>query len=57
LYLVYRYGQIEAQKLFISIIGQVLQHQKHGADIDQTLVERQPFGNLVYSLLTTFSID
>jgi hypothetical protein len=57
LYLVYRYGQIDAQKLFISIIGQVLQQQKHGADIDQSLVERQPFGNLVYSLLTTFSID
>jgi hypothetical protein len=57
LYLIYRYGHIEAQKLFISIIGQVLQHQKHSADTDQSLAERQPFGNLVYSLLTTFSID
>jgi hypothetical protein len=56
-YLIYRYGEIAARKLFMSIIGQVLQQQNHGADIDRSLCERQPFGNLVYSLLTTFSMD
>jgi hypothetical protein len=56
-YLIYRYGEIEAQKLFILIIGQVLQQQIYGADIDKSLIERQPFGNLVYSMLTTFSMD
>lgn len=54
-YLVYRYGEIEAQKLFMLIIGQVLQQQKHMTDIDKSLIERQPFGNLVYLMLTTFS--
>jgi hypothetical protein len=56
-YLIYRYGEIEAQKLFMSIIGQVLQQQKHGADVDKSLIERQPFGNLVYLMLTTFSME
>jgi len=56
-YLIYRYGEIEAQKLFILIIGQVLQQQIYGADIDKSLIERQPFGNLVYTMLTTFSMD
>jgi hypothetical protein len=56
-YLLYRYGEIEANKLFMSIIGQVLQLQKHGADVDKSLIERQPFGNLAYSMLTSFSID
>lgn len=56
-YLVYRYGEISAQKLFMLIIGQVLQQQTLGADIDKTLYERQPFGNLVYSLLTSFSSE
>jgi hypothetical protein len=56
-YLIYRYREIEAQKLLMSIIGEVLQHQKYGADIDKSLIERQPFCNLVYSTLTSFSVD
>jgi hypothetical protein len=56
-YLISRYGEIEAHKLFMLIIGQVLQQQKYGADVDKSLVERQPFGNVVYSMLTSFSID
>lgn len=56
-YLVYRYGEIEAQKLYMSLIGQVLQHQTFSAEIDQTLIEREPFRNMVYELLTTFSTD
>ncbi|UJR21532.1 hypothetical protein I4U23_024617 [Adineta vaga] len=56
-YLIYRYGEIKAQKLFISIIGHVLEQQNYGADIDEILIERQPFSNLVYSLLTSFALD
>ncbi|CAF2593724.1 unnamed protein product [Rotaria sp. Silwood2] len=56
-YLMYRYGEIEAQKLFMLIIGQILQQQNYGADIDTRLIEKQPFGNLVYTILTTFSTD
>jgi len=56
-YLIYRYGDIEAQKLFMLIIGHVLQEQIYGADIDKSLIERRPFNNLVYSMLTTFSMD
>ncbi|CAF1036629.1 unnamed protein product [Adineta steineri] len=56
-YLIYRYGEIKAQKLFMSIIGHVLQQQIYGNDVDKSLIERQPFGNLVYSMLTSFSID
>ena len=56
-YLVYRYGEVEAQKMYMSIIAEVLQHQKFGADIDQTLIEREPFRNMVYELFTSFSAD
>lgn len=56
-YLVYRYGEIEAQKLYVSIIGQILQHQTFGAEVDRTLIEREPFRNMVYELLTTFSTE
>jgi hypothetical protein len=56
-YLVYRYGETAAHQLFMSIIGQVLQQQKHGVDLDNILIERQPFGNLVYSMLTSFSTE
>ncbi|CAF1264819.1 unnamed protein product [Rotaria sordida] len=55
-YLIYRYGEIEAQKLFMLTIGQILQQQNYGADIDERLIERQPFGNLVYTILTSFSM-
>lgn len=57
LYLVHRYGELRAHKLFVNMIGQILQQQIYGSEIDQSLIERQPFGNLVYSLLTTFSLD
>lgn len=56
-YLIHRYGEFQAQKLFITIIGQVLQQQIYGSDIDQSLLERQPFGNLVYSLWTGCSLE
>lgn len=57
LYLVHRHGEIEAAKLFMLLIGQVLQHQTYGVDVDKRLIEKQPFGNMVYSLLTTFSMN
>ncbi|CAF2397443.1 unnamed protein product [Rotaria sp. Silwood2] len=56
-YLIYRYGQNEGQKLLTTIIGQVLEHQKFGADVDKSLLERQPFANLVYTMLTSFSLN
>ena len=56
-YLLYRYGEIEGQKLLMAIIGQVLEHQKFGADVDKILLERQPFGNLVYNMLMSFSLN
>ena len=56
-YLIHRYGEFQAPKLFMTIIGHVLEQQIYGADIDQSLLERQPFGNLVYSLWTSFSLD
>ncbi|CAF1298495.1 unnamed protein product [Adineta ricciae] len=56
-YLIYRYGEYKSYKLFMKIIGQVLEHQRYGADVDNSLIERQPFGGLVYSLLTSFSLD
>ena len=57
LYLIYYYGERAAQRMFMLIIGQVLQHQNYGLELEKSLYERQPFGNLVYSLLTTFSSD
>lgn len=57
LYLIYSYGERVAERMFMSIIGQVLQHQNYNVELDRSLYERQPFGNLVYSLLTTFSSD
>jgi hypothetical protein len=56
-YLLYRYGEIEGRKLLIGIIGQVLEHQKFGADVDKSLLERQPFANLVYTMLMSFSLN
>lgn len=56
-YLLYRYGELEGLKLFPAILGQILEHQKFGADVDRTLFERQSFGNLVYTMLTTFSLN
>ena len=56
-YLICRYGDGEAHKLFIALLGEVLQQQTFGADLDQCLLERQPFGNLIHSLLTSFSAD
>lgn len=56
-YLQYRYGELEGQKLFTQLVAQVLEHQKFGANLDQSLIERQPFNNLVYTLLTTFSLN
>lgn len=56
-YLIYRYGELEGQKLLMGIIGQVLEHQKFGADVDKSLLERQPFTNLVYSMLMSFSLN
>lgn len=56
-YLVYRYGELEAVRLHTGLIGQVLEHQRFGADLDQSLAEREPFGNLVYELLTSFSVE
>ena len=53
----YRYGEIKGQKLLIAIIGQVLEHQKFGADLDKSLLERQPFANLVYTMLMSFSLN
>jgi len=55
-YLTYRYGDLEGQKLLMGIIGQVLEHQKFGADVDKILLERQPFANLVYQMLTSFTL-
>ena len=56
-YLLYRYREVEAHRLYMSLIGQVLEHQRFGADLDQSLIEREPFGNLVYDLLTSFATD
>jgi hypothetical protein len=56
-YLLYRYGEIEGQKLLIAILGQVFQHQKFGADVDKSLLERQPFANIVYTMLMSFSLN
>lgn len=56
-YLVYRYGEIQAQKLLLSIMGQVLEHQRFGVALDQSLLERQPFSNLVYNLMMSFSLN
>jgi hypothetical protein len=56
-YLLYRYGEIEGRKLLIRILGQVLEHQKFGADVDKILFERQPFANLVYTMLMSFSLN
>jgi hypothetical protein len=55
-YLTYRYGDLEGRKLLMGIIGQVLEHQKFGADVDKILLERQPFANLVYTMLTSFAL-
>jgi hypothetical protein len=56
-YLIYRYGEIKGQNLLIAIIGQVLEHQKFGGELDKSLLERQPFANIVYSMLMTFSLN
>jgi len=56
-YLLYRYGEIEGQKLLMGIIGEVLEHQRFGADADKSLLERQPFANLVYTMLMSFSLN
>ncbi|CAF0955187.1 unnamed protein product [Adineta ricciae] len=56
-YLAYRYGEFEGQKLLINLIGQIMEHQNFGADADRLLLERQPFANLVYTMLTTFSLN
>jgi hypothetical protein len=56
-YLLYRYGEVKGQKLLVALLGQVLQHQKFGADLDKSLLERQPFANLVYTMLTSFSLN
>jgi len=56
-YLIYRYGEIEGHKFLMSIIGQLLEHQKFGADVDKSLLERQPFANLVYTMLMSFSLN
>lgn len=56
-YLLYRYGEIDGLKLLTAILGQILEHQKFGAYADKVLFERQSFGNLVYSMLTTFSLN
>lgn len=56
-YLIYRYGELEGQRLLTAIVAEVLEHQKFGADIDRSLLERQPFGNLVYTMLTSFSLN
>ena len=56
-YLVYRYGEIQAQTLLLSIMGQILEHQRFGVDLDQSLIERQPFSNLVYNMLMSFSLN
>ncbi|CAF3232676.1 unnamed protein product [Rotaria socialis] len=54
-YLIYRHGHENGQKLLMAIMGQVLEHQNFGADVDKSLLERQPFGDLVYSMLMSFS--
>ena len=56
-YLLYRYGELEGQKLLMAIIGQVFEHQNFGADVDKSLFERQPFANLVYTMLMSFSLN
>jgi len=56
-YLIYRYGENKGQKLLLAITGQVLEHQKFGADVDRSLFERQPFANLVYTMLMSFSLN
>ena len=56
-YLTYRYGDAEAQRLLMAIVGQVLEQQQFGADVDQSLLERQPFANLVYTMFMSFSLN
>ena len=56
-YLINSYGEIKAQNLFMLIIGQVLQQQNFRANIDERLIEQKSFGNLIYSILTKYSID
>jgi hypothetical protein len=56
-YLTYRHGEREGQRLLTAITGQILEHQNFGADIDRSLLERQPFANLVYTMLTSFSLN
>ena len=56
-YLTYRYGDAEAQRLLMAIVGEVLEHQQFGADVDQSLLERQPFTNLVYTMFMSFSLN
>ena len=56
-YLLYRYGEIEGRKLLMGIVGQVLEHQNFGADVDKVLYERQPFANLVHTMLMSFSLN
>lgn len=56
-YLLYRYGDIDGSKLLTAILGQILEHQRFGAYTDKVLLERQSFGNLVYTMLTTFSLN
>lgn len=56
-YLLYRYGDIDGLKLLTAILGQILEHQRFGAYADKILLERQSFGNLVHTMLTTFSLN
>ena len=56
-YLLCRYGEYQGHKLLMAIIEQVLEHQKFGADVDKTLLERRPFANLVYAVFTSFSLN
>jgi hypothetical protein len=56
-YLLYRHGENQGRKLFTKLIGQILEHQMYLADVDKSLLERQPFGNLVYTMLMSFSLN
>lgn len=56
-YLTYRYGEWEAQKMLVALTGHVLEQQQFGADLDNALLERQPFANLVYTMLMSFSLN
>lgn len=56
-YLTSRYGALKANKLLMLIIGQVLQLQTYGADLDKKLSDTQPFGSLIHALLKTLSMD